>query len=82
MLDAWQTDMTLDTERTSFCECGRPQGECVKGDREYCDALDDQECPNCGGEGVLYECLDGFCVDDESGCEDCAYKCDWCNGKG
>lgn len=26
---------------------------------------DDGDCPNCGGEGVLYDCFDGFCVDAE-----------------
>lgn len=25
------------------CDCGRPQGQCVKGDMDYCPALDDDE---------------------------------------
>lgn len=43
---------------------------------------DDGECPNCGGEGVLYDCFDGCCADADIGCDDCAYRCDWCRGKG
>lgn len=52
------------------------------------DATDDEhdeydaECPNCGGEGVIYDCFDGFCIDAEDGCDDCAFPCDWCQGKG
>lgn len=38
----------------------------------------DEGCPNCGGEGVIYDCFDGFCIDAESGCDDCARRCDWC----
>lgn len=37
---------------------------------------DDAECPNCGGEGTVYECFDGCCEDAEWGCEDCARLCD------
>lgn len=25
------------------CDCGRPQGQCVKGDSEHCPALDDDD---------------------------------------
>lgn len=40
---------------------------------------DDQEdCPNCGGEGYIYDCFDGFCEDAEYGCDDCMRRCDWC----
>jgi hypothetical protein len=39
---------------------------------------EDDDCPNCGGEGVYYDCIDGMCADAESGCDLCARKCDWC----
>lgn len=42
------------------------------------DCLDDG-CPNCGGEGFTYLCIDGCCIDAESGCDLCASRCDWCN---
>jgi hypothetical protein len=48
-------------------------------DGHYDPALDDEECPNCGGEGVIYCCEDeGACVDPESGCDLCERRCDWC----
>ncbi len=42
------------------------------------DMIDDGECPNCGGEGVVYDCIDGQCLDADIGCDLCARKCDWC----
>lgn len=39
----------------------------------------DDDCANCGGGGYVYDCFDGFCEDAESGCDDCARRCDWCN---
>ena len=33
------------------------------------------ECWYCGGEGETYDCIDGCCVDAESGCPDCALPC-------
>ena len=42
----------------------------------------DEYCPNCGGEGAIYDCIDGFCFDAESGCDLCEHTCDWCKGKG
>jgi hypothetical protein len=36
-----------------ICECGRPIGQCTKGDMDYCDAGEDSDCPTCGGSGVL-----------------------------
>jgi alpha-D-ribose 1-methylphosphonate 5-phosphate C-P lyase len=40
----------------------------------------DDTCPNCGGEGVYYDCMDEIgCIDPESGCDLCARRCDWCN---
>lgn len=45
------------------CECGRPPGQCIKGDLDYCDALSDPPfiCPI-----TLQPCLteqDEFCED-------------------
>jgi hypothetical protein len=42
------------------------------------DDDEDAECPNCFGEGVIYDCVDGFCVDWLDGCSLCARSCDWC----
>lgn len=53
-----------------------------KPDQDWIDAQLDDVCPNCAGEVILYGCFDGQCVDAENGCEDCAYTCDWCQGKG
>lgn len=49
------------TERT--CECGRPEGQCVKGELEHCDPDADQVmiCPV-----TMQPCLteqDEFCED-------------------
>jgi hypothetical protein len=54
-------------------------------DDEYLgDVLDDQGgCPNCGGEGVIYMCLEEYaCIDPEGGCDMCARRCDWCAAQG
>lgn len=40
---------------------------------------DDDDCPNCGGTGFVYDCIDGFCADAESGCDLCERRCDWCS---
>ena len=37
-----------------------------------------EECWHCGGEGETYDCIDGCCVDAESGCADCARQCPEC----
>lgn len=48
---------------------------------DYSDPADDY-CSNCGGEGVVYCCLDEIgCIDPEGGCDLCERTCDWCNGK-
>jgi len=37
---------------------------------DFDDGFDNVGCPNCGGEGVIYMCLDEIgCVDPEGGCE-------------
>jgi len=39
----------------------------------------EDECSNCGGEGVVYCCDEPFaCADPDSGCDLCARRCDWC----
>jgi hypothetical protein len=49
---------------------------------DHFDETDDC-CPNCGGEGVYYDCQDEIgCVNPEDGCELCERRCDWCKGKG
>lgn len=41
----------------------------------------EDECWNCGGEGYVHDCIDGFCLDAEYGCDLCTYRCDVCNPK-
>lgn len=36
---------------------------------------EDGECPICGGEGFVFECFDGFCLDADIGCDDCTHPC-------
>ena len=44
------------------------------------DDYDDEDCPNCGGEGFYYACFEEFaCLDPEGGCDLCVRRCDWCN---
>lgn len=43
------------------------------------DYDDNDECPSCGGEGFLYSCLDGQCVEAEYGCDECERPCPICN---
>lgn len=41
---------------------------------------EDEDCPNCGGEGVVYSCVSEYtCIDPESGCDLCERRCDWCH---
>jgi hypothetical protein len=55
----------------------------MMGDRMEPDYFDyDGSCPNCGGEGVIYCCMDEIgCIDPEGGCEFCERRCDWCQPK-
>lgn len=47
-------------------------------DPDY-DPYDDEECSNCGGEGIVYMCHTEYaCIDPEGGCDECARRCDWC----
>jgi hypothetical protein len=39
---------------------------------------EDLDCWNCGGEGYVSDCIDGFCQDAESGCDLCTRRCDVC----
>ncbi len=38
----------------------------------------DEACWHCGGEGLIYDCIDGCCEDAESGCDDCSRTCPEC----
>lgn len=47
---------------------------------DHFDDFDDDCCPNCGGEGVIYDCFEEYaCIDPESGCSECRRRCDWCH---
>lgn len=35
-------------------------------------------CWHCGGDGYTHDCVDGFCLDAEIGCEDCTRPCPEC----
>jgi hypothetical protein len=37
-----------------------------------------EDCPFCGGEGATFDCVDGFCLNAESGCDGCAQPCAEC----
>lgn len=39
---------------------------------------DREECWHCGGEGETHDCIDGCCLDAESGCPDCSRPCPEC----
>lgn len=49
-----------------------------------CDEVDHrlnpggEDCWYCGGEGVTFDCFDGFCLDSDVGCEDCTRDCPEC----
>lgn len=47
-------------------------------DADYDDHLDGECCQNCGGEGFMFDCFDGFCADAEIGCDDCTRPCSEC----
>ena len=50
------------------------------GETNYEDyeADDPWDCYQCGGEGFVWSCFDGFCVDAEEGCDDCTRPCPEC----
>ena len=40
---------------------------------------DDHECPNCGGNGLVWGCFESCCVcDDDDGLGCAPMRCDWC----
>ncbi len=40
---------------------------------------DDDQCPFCGGEGYVANCLEEWaCRHPQDGCEDCITQCEWC----
>lgn len=48
-------------------------------DDDYFDMLNDEECGECGGSGYVFDCIDGFCLDAEVGCDMCTTPCMHCN---
>lgn len=40
-----------------------------------------EDCPECGGEGFVFQCFDGCCEDADIGCDDCTRTCPVCGGK-
>lgn len=42
------------------------------------DDFVESECFNCGGDGVVFDCIDGFCEDFDIGCDLCTRRCDVC----
>jgi len=68
------------------CECGRPPGQCIKGDLDYCDAGDDLDlncCPVCGGSGVLEDECECMAIEDVCCCRNPKRPiCPECNGAG
>ena len=53
--------------------------ERLNPDPDYDDFEQDEYCPNCAGEGVVYMCVSEYaCVDPEGGCDLCERRCDWC----
>ena len=47
-------------------------------DYDYDDHDDNRDCYQCGGEGFVWDCFDGFCVNAEDGCDDCTRPCPEC----
>lgn len=43
---------------------------------------DDDSCWQCDGEGYLFSCIDGCCLDADIGCDLCERTCDICEGSG
>jgi len=39
---------------------------------------DPDDCYRCNGEGFVWDCFDGFCVNAEDGCDDCTRSCPEC----
>jgi hypothetical protein len=72
--------MTDDTtDQCSRCPETLPHNPLHTFDGEaLCDDCDDSDCGNCGGEGLVYDCIDGQCLDAEYGCKLCAMRCDYC----
>ena len=69
--------------KPGVCDCGREQGQCIKGDMDRCPLLDEDpelaSCPRCMGDGtVTCHCGGDLCV--------CEYygeaPCPTCHGEG
>lgn len=64
--------------RLSEVERGKVLFDCICEDVERQLNPDGDECPDCGGEGYIFDCFDGLCFDAESGCDDCMRRCPEC----
>jgi len=42
------------------------------------DDFVESECWNCGGDGYVFDCIDGCCEDADVGCDLCTRRCDVC----
>lgn len=87
MLDALRADgeklaqLTGEDHGPHFPDAGQSMEEAAANNFGLTadDLDDDEDCPNCGGEGVVYCCFEEFaCLDPEGGCDDCERRCDWC----
>lgn len=67
--------MTTKVEDDACPDCGSPiwSGHCCRDD------FDQGDCWWCAGEGYVFDCFDGLCVNAEDGCDLCMRRCDVCN---
>lgn len=42
---------------------------------------DFEGCWKCGGEGFVWDCIDGCCLDAEAGCDMCTSRCEICSAR-
>lgn len=54
-------------------------GEPSETEHDFREFID---CWDCGGEGYIADCFDGFCMNAEEGCDFCTRACSTCRGKG
>lgn len=50
----------------------------IHEDVEHALNPDGDECWYCGGDGYVHDCIDGFCLEAEIGCDDCTRRCPEC----
>jgi hypothetical protein len=66
----------LNLTHTECSSCGGRNCQEIEQDLDERD--DPGECGNCGGSGVVHDCIDGQCLDSDEGCDLCERRCDWC----